>query len=48
MIPVAIGILKPLSIELNPMIAALAMMLSSITVIINTLRLKRIKLERNK
>ncbi len=48
MIPVAIGILKPIGIKLNPMIASLAMMLSSITVIINTLRLKRIKLERNK
>ena len=48
MIPVAIGVFKPLGIELNPMIASLAMMLSSITVIINTLRLKKIKLERNK
>lgn len=48
MIPVAIGILKPIGIKLNPMIASLAMILSSITVIINTLRLKRIKLERNK
>ena len=48
MIPVAIGVFKPLGIELNPMIASLAMMLSSITVIINTLRLKKINLERNK
>ena len=48
MIPIAIGILKPLGITLNPMLSSLAMMLSSLTVIFNTLRLKRIKLERNK
>ena len=48
MIPVAIGILKGIGITLNPMIASLAMMLSSLTVILNTLRLKKIKLERNK
>ena len=41
MIPVAMGILKPLGISINPMIASLAMVLSSITVIINTLRLKK-------
>ena len=41
MIPVAIGILKPIGISINPMIASLAMVLSSITVIINTLRLKK-------
>ena len=43
MIPIAIGILKPISISINPMIASLAMVLSSITVILNALRLKRIK-----
>jgi Cu+-exporting ATPase len=42
MIPVACGILKPFGISINPMIASLAMVLSSITVIINTLRLKKI------
>jgi len=43
MIPIAMGILKPIGIHINPMIASLAMVLSSITVIINTLRLKSIK-----
>ena len=40
MIPIAIGILKPLNITINPMFASLAMVLSSITVILNTLRIK--------
>ena len=35
-IPVAMGVLKPIGISINPMIASLAMVLSSITVIINT------------
>lgn len=43
MIPVAIGLLKPIGIFINPMIASLAMVLSSITVILNTLRLRKIK-----
>lgn len=41
MIPVAMGLLKPVGISINPMIASLAMVLSSITVILNTLRLKK-------
>lgn len=41
MIPIAIGVLKPIGISINPMIASLAMVLSSITVILNALRLKR-------
>ena len=41
MIPVAIGVLKPIGISINPMIASLAMVLSSITVILNTLKLRR-------
>ncbi len=41
MIPVAIGLLKPIGITINPMLASLAMVFSSITVILNTLRLKR-------
>ena len=43
MIPVAMGLLKPIGISINPMIASLAMVLSSITVILNALRLRRIK-----
>ena len=44
MIPIAIGVLSPFGIAINPMIASLAMVLSSFTVILNALRLKRIKL----
>ncbi len=41
MIPIAIGLLKFIGISINPMIASLAMILSSITVILNALRLSR-------
>lgn len=41
MIPIAVGIFKPFGIVINPMIASLAMILSSLTVILNTLRLKK-------
>lgn len=40
MIPIAIGALKHFNIIINPMIASLAMTLSSFTVIINALRLR--------
>ena len=40
MIPIAIGVLKPIGISINPMIAGLAMTLSSLTVILNALRLR--------
>ena len=40
MIPIAMGLLKPVGISINPMIASLSMVLSSVTVILNTLRLK--------
>lgn len=43
MIPIACGLLKPWGLSINPMIASLAMVLSSLTVILNTLRLKRVK-----
>ena len=45
MIPIAIGLLKPWGISLNPMLAGISMTLSSLTVIINALRLKKIRLE---
>lgn len=43
MIPIAVGLLKPIGITINPMFASLAMVFSSITVILNALRLKRVK-----
>ena len=48
MLPIAMGLLKPLGIAINPMIAGLAMVISSLTVILNALRLKNIKLGRSK
>ena len=45
MIPIAMGLLKPFGISINPMIASLAMVCSSITVILNALRLKNIKMK---
>ena len=42
MIPIAIGILSPLEITINPMMASIAMTISSVTVTLNSLRLKRI------
>ena len=43
MIPIAIGFFKNIGLEINPMLASLAMMLSSLCVVFNALRLKRIK-----
>ena len=43
MLPIAMGILEPFDIRMNPMIAALAMTTSSLTVVLNALRLKKIK-----
>ena len=43
MIPIAIGVLKPVGISINPMIASFAMVISSLTVILNALRLKKNK-----
>lgn len=44
MIPIAMGVLSGIGITINPMIASLAMVLSSFTVILNALRLKKIRL----
>ncbi len=44
LIPVAAGVLYlPFAIKLNPMLAAFAMSISSVTVVLNALRLKNIK-----
>ena len=41
MIPIAAGILIPLGVAMNPMFAAFSMTISSITVTLNSLRLKK-------
>ena len=41
MIPIACDVLEPLGIVMNPMIAAFAMTISSLTVVLNVLRLKK-------
>ncbi len=41
MIPIAMGVLKPIGISINPMLASIAMVFSSITVILNALRLRK-------
>jgi len=48
MIPIAMGVFRGLGILINPMIAGIAMIISSLTVILNALRLKSIKLEGEK
>ena len=42
MIPIAAGILIPLGVTMNPMFAAFSMTISSVTVTLNSLRLKKI------
>ena len=41
MIPIACGILENIGIEMNPMVASFAMTISSLTVVLNALRLKK-------
>ena len=41
MIPISMGLFRTWGIVLNPMIASLAMVLSSFSVILNTLRLRK-------
>ena len=44
MIPIAMGLLGKWGVTINPMIASLAMVISSLTVTLNALRLKKIKI----
>ena len=48
MIPIALGALEFKGIYFNPMIASFAMMISSLTVILNSLRIRRTKLWKRK
>ena len=43
MIPIAMGLLRPWGIVINPMLASIAMILSSITVMLNALRLRKLR-----
>ena len=43
MIPIAIGLLKPVGLIISPMIASISMTISSLYVVLNSLRLKRSK-----
>lgn len=48
MIPMAMGMFAPFGISLTPMLASIAMTFSSITVLLNALRLKKMNLASNK
>ncbi len=41
MLPLAIGLFKPLGLSMNPMFGSLAMTFSSLTVVLNSLRIKK-------
>lgn len=47
MIPIAMGLFTKFHINMNPMIASFAMTVSSLTVVFNALRIKKVKLRRN-
>lgn len=47
MIPLAIGLLKSLGLSITPMIASISMTISSLCVVFNSLRLKKINNEKN-
>lgn len=42
MIPIAIGLLKPVGISISPMLASMMMTISSLTVVFNSLRLRKL------
>ena len=44
-VPVAIGVFKPIGIAINPMLASMAMVVSSLTVILNALRIRNVKFD---
>ena len=44
MIPIAMGLLENYGISMSPMFASIAMTISSLTVVINSLRLSKINL----
>lgn len=46
MIPIAVGLFEPWGIHINPMMASLAMVISSLTVILNSLRLRKLERKR--
>lgn len=46
MIPIAMGILKPYGIAMNPMFGSIAMTFSSLTVILNSLRLRSLRMNK--
>ena len=46
MIPVAMGLFKPWGIVINPMMASFAMVISSLTVMLNALRLRKLERKR--
>lgn len=43
MIPIAMGLFEKIGLKMNPMLGSIAMTISSITVVLNSLRLRRIK-----